>query len=404
MHKLSLVNFADSEPSEKEFFEEYSRYGGSLNCWFVLLFILRSFGPFCLGSQMAILESAEGVNHYMQHFDLECNRATKNAVNKNLSSEWVFIKMLDTALEQLLEEFCLTFAEIADKKNRLFCIYTIPTYIVGGLLTFYISQTISSWIYQQSTIASTVIIMIFTCWYMPESPRWLYNKHKKEKAYAQLCEISGLLYRFQLNRNLENPELENNNVLFDMFAFLCRRTKKYLILCNLLMTASGLSYNSLRIKNMLRHIHTKQYNLLSRAAEVLSFLFLLPVYMILGKRVGLSFMYIVFVILLLMAAFTYDFEQAYIDIFGVIFSMTAINIIWLLILDIFPTFLRGTAIGIGFFFFGFSGTLGYILAKLIEKIEIFNYYLIFFVANLFGIMVLALPDTTNRELPNYKLN
>jgi hypothetical protein len=48
--------------------------------------------------------------------------------------------------------------------------------------------------------------------------------------------------------------------------------------------------------------------------------------------------------------------------------MTAINIIWLLILDIFPTFIRGTAIGIGFFFFGFSGTLGYILAKLIEVI------------------------------------
>jgi hypothetical protein len=97
--------------------------------------------------------------------------------------------------------------------------------------------------------------MIFTCWYMPESPRWLYNKHKKEKAYAQLCEISGLLYRFQLNRNLENPELENNNVLFDMFAFLCRRTKKYLILCNLLMTASGLSYNSLSMVQVLTKEH-----------------------------------------------------------------------------------------------------------------------------------------------------
>jgi hypothetical protein len=80
---------------------------------------------------------------------------------------------------------------------------------------------------------------------MPESPRWLYNKNKKEKAYAQLCEISGLLYTFQLNRDLENAELENNNVLYGMFAFLCRKTKKYFILCNLLMAVSSLSYNSL---------------------------------------------------------------------------------------------------------------------------------------------------------------
>ncbi|CAH1371365.1 unnamed protein product, partial [Tenebrio molitor] len=239
----------------------------------------------------------------------------------------------------------VNFAEIADKKNRILCIYTIPTYIIGGLLTKYVSRTISSWMYQQITVASSVTIMIFACWYMPESPRWLYNKNKKEKAYAQLCEISGLLYTFQLNRNLENPELENNNVLYGMFAFLCRKTKKYFILCNLLMTVSSLSYNSLRFKNILHKIYTKQFDLLTHSAEVLSFLFLLPIYMILGKRVGLCFMYFLFLTVLLVAVFTYDFQQAYIDIFGVIFSMTAINIIWLLILDIFPTFLRGTAIG-----------------------------------------------------------
>jgi hypothetical protein len=42
---------------------------------------------------------------------------------------------------------------------------------------------------------------------------------------------------------------------------------------------------------------------------IFSFLFLLPIYMILGKRVGLCFMYILFLTVLLVTVFTYGLSN-----------------------------------------------------------------------------------------------
>jgi hypothetical protein len=44
------------------------------------------------------------------------------------------------------------------------------------------------------------------------------------------------------------------------------------------------------------------------------------------------------------------------------------------------------------------------MKSLFQKYKEFNYYLTIFVAALLGLSVLALPNTANKELPNFKLN
>jgi hypothetical protein len=86
--------------------------------------------------------------------------------------------------------------------------------------------------------------MIFACWYTPESPRWLLNKNKKEQAYKQLSEISGLVY--ELKRRDDAPEnnisMGYGKVFWKMLSFMVRRKLKcFLIIC-LSMSIASLHY------------------------------------------------------------------------------------------------------------------------------------------------------------------
>jgi hypothetical protein len=103
-------------------------------------------------------------------------------------------------------------------------------------------------------IASTIFIVVFACWYIPESPRWLFNKKKKKKAYDLLKEISGLKYKIGITETTEN-NLRKTTVFQKMFKFLFENKLKHFIISGLLVTISSLNYScgSMLILKMFCH-------------------------------------------------------------------------------------------------------------------------------------------------------
>lgn len=96
----------------------------------------------------------------------------------------------------------------------------------------------------QSFVASTMSIMIFACWYIPESPRWLLNKNKRKAAYEQLNDVSGLRYNINTPPHHEDPNLKKTFVPCEMFLFLYQRVLKDFVIFNLLVSISSLTYTS----------------------------------------------------------------------------------------------------------------------------------------------------------------
>ncbi|CAH1371363.1 unnamed protein product [Tenebrio molitor] len=299
----------------------------------------------------------------------------------------------------------VNFAEITSRKTRILSIFSISSYTIGDHFFHNLSRKITTWKYLQSFVASTMSIMIFACWYIPESPRWLLNKNKRKAAYEQLNDVSGLRYNINTPPHHEDPNLKKTFVPCEMFLFLYQRVLKDFVIFNLLVSISSLTYTSGKLKAILHYVHTDELEFLTTVAEGIGFLFFIPVYMFLGNRFGLFFVYMLLAIEVLLALLTYDFLQAlYFNVFGMALGITTLSLIWFYILDVFPTFLRGTAVGCAFSIYGVATAGGVFLVNQVEKYKEFNYYLTIFVAALLGLSVLALPNTANKELPNFKLN
>jgi hypothetical protein len=126
--------------------------------------------------------------------------------------------------------------------SRLLVIYTIPYYLLGVLVLDYTSKAIHVWQYLIGFIASTNCIMIFACWYTPESARWLINKNKIKEAFQVLNEISGKLYTLPEQQE-ENVKLKKTTITYQMMLFLfTNKLKHFLIIC-LSMVIASLNYN-----------------------------------------------------------------------------------------------------------------------------------------------------------------
>jgi hypothetical protein len=48
---MRRVSFINTEPSEREYFDEYDNYNET-SLWFFMIYILRTFVPFCLALQV----------------------------------------------------------------------------------------------------------------------------------------------------------------------------------------------------------------------------------------------------------------------------------------------------------------------------------------------------------------
>lgn len=95
--------------------------------------------------------------------------------------------------------------------------------------------------------------MTFASWYTPESPRWLLNNYKKQEAYRQLNEISGLVYKISIN---PCPESLRRHIAFlhsIRYLFRIKVLTQFGIIC-LSMYIAAFYYNSAcKFKNLDTH-------------------------------------------------------------------------------------------------------------------------------------------------------
>ncbi|CAH1371368.1 unnamed protein product [Tenebrio molitor] len=476
---MRRVSFINTEPSEREYFDEYDNYNET-SLWFFMIYILRTFVPFCLALQVGPFECQESVDLYIElidrpsfndsiFFPITCKDYSKmesfwpvqlkEAENKNCYRDYVALRMsiiksigfssgsiIGGVLSDLFGRRIITFysaivwnisawilvfltnrhfieiwyilvvascsvvsvvtyvtfGEIASKRTRLLSAYTIPSYVVGDYLIRHLSKVLLVWKYLLIFIAATNSIMIFACWYTPESPRWLLNKNKKEQAYKQLSEISGLVY--ELKRRDDAPEnnisMGYGKVFWKMLSFMVRRKLKcFLIIC-LSMSIASLHYTFAKTKAIIHYFDKVDPTSLATAAEGIGYLFLLPIYIFLGKRCGLFFIFVMQTCEALMAILLPD-TKTYYNVFSMITGVAGLLLIWLYFLDLFPTFLRASAMSCSFCIFGVATACSTIVfSKVLDQ---FHFYIAFLVAGLLGTTVLMLPPAHNQDLSNLKL-
>jgi hypothetical protein len=62
-------------------------------------------------------------------------------------------------------------------------------------------------------------------------------------------------------------------------------------------------------------------------------------------------------------------QALYFNVFGMALGITTLSLIWFYILDVFPTFLRGTAVGCAFSIYGVATAGGVFLVNQVEVIR-----------------------------------
>ncbi|XP_015835143.2 solute carrier family 22 member 16 isoform X1 [Tribolium castaneum] len=471
-----------SEPSEKEFFEEYNKFNGATP-WFILIFILRSLIPLCLALQTGTFEFSDSIDLYVERFSIPYNRtdnfifqsscaikskenetghecALQDCTQRDIALKMSLLKSIGFSLgpvfggvfsdvfgrrivslsfsviwflsslvialvnnKLLVEIFYsitvasanivnvvtfVTFAEIANRKSRFLVVYTIMTIILGSFMSISFAKLFTVWKYFSTFVSSINVLIIFACWYIPESPRWLLNKNKQRKVYDQLNDVSGLIYTVQVRNGAETAmKIE---ILRRMFLFLFKSKMKYFLLISWSMIISSFLYNCSKMKALLNFVNSGDYGVLANVAEIMGYLFLLPIYIFLGKRFGLLFLYILVAIQSLFAMFLATTEEIYHVAFGILFGTCTVCLNLLYCLDLFPTFLRGTMMGLNFCVFGLTMVVTTFFAKVDlfapedeRKLNNMYYYVIFLCGGIFGLSVFLLPETANQELPNFKL-
>ncbi|XP_063923447.1 glucose transporter GlcP-like [Zophobas morio] len=460
------VAFLKSEPADNEFFEEYNKFNTPCNSWFILVFILRCFAAFCLGYQVGVFESRGGVKAYIREYNYSSYAETEMANETNpevlqMSTEkslivrmlkfkhlgfalgaafggvfadifgrritsfltsvvWIigagvfptlnnitlieiWYVLLTTCASVVNVTTFVNIAEIINYRYRILIIYSINTYVAGDFLIKYITTTLESWKYALTFVTSTLTCTVFATWYSPESPRWLLNKNRRQEAYDQLSDISQRIYDIQV---VEAPNnVTKMKILVDMMKYLFKRRLKQHLVCNVLLSVSSLNY-SFSKQNLIMHtVKTASYEDIANIAEALGFLTFLPVYALIGKKYGLCFCFLFLTITHFTGIFVNDkAHEVFYDFFGTMLGILSLCICWLYCLEYFPTFLRATATGGGFYVFNLSSGLSFLFIPLLEETRGFIYYLTFFIISLFGAVVFLLPVKPNQELSNTKLH
>ncbi|XP_044254928.1 solute carrier family 22 member 16-like [Tribolium madens] len=471
-----------SEPSEKEFFEEYDKYN-AVSLWFILIFLLRSLVPLCFALQTGIFEFSDSIDLYFEYFSIshnstehfifqslclitkkknetehecvreDCNQmdiALKMSLLKSIgfslgaifggvlsdifgrrivclsfSVIWYLSSLvialandklvvdifytITTASANIVNVVTfVTFGEIANRKSKLLAVYSLMTLILGSFMSISFSKIFTVWKYFSTFISSINVLIIFGCWYIPESPRWLLNKNKQKEVYKQLNDISGLIYTVQITASEGNTK--KTKEFYRMFLYLFKSKLKYFLLISWSMIISSFLYNCSKMKALINFVNRGDYGVLGNVAEIMGFLFLFPIYIFLGKRFGLLFLYVLVAVQALFAMFLATNERIYHVAFGILFGTSTVCLNWLYCLDLFPTFLRGTVMGFNFCLFGLTMFVSAFLAKMDltaeedeKKLNNVYYYVIYLCGGIFGLSVFLLPETANQDLPNFKL-
>ncbi|XP_071455584.1 organic cation transporter protein-like [Hetaerina americana] len=287
----------------------------------------------------------------------------------------------------------------------VFCQYFFS---LGFILTAFFSYFVKDW--RMLQVALTLPGIVFFCywWFIPESVRWLLAKGRisevkvllQSAAKENKVDLPDELIKKLTEEKEEKEKDAQNHSLFDLFKYPNLRKKTLYIFFNWMVISGsyyGLSWNTSNLGG-----NDYLNFLISGAVEIPGYTFTLLTLNVWGRKMPLcGSMLVGGTVLLLTLAVPSDMNWLFITLamLGKLAITAAYGAIYIFSAEQFPTVIRNVAIGAS----SMSARVGGILAPFINLLA--NYWkpmpFLIFGALAFsgGLMILLLPETMRKQLP-----
>ncbi|XP_046393817.1 organic cation transporter protein-like [Ischnura elegans] len=299
--------------------------------------------------------------------------------------------------------------ELVGPSARLFTgVFCQYFFSFGFLVTAFFSYFVKDWRMLQVALTVPGIIFFSYWWIIPESVRWLLTKGRVDEVKVLLnkaakenkVEIPEELFKKITEEKVDEEDNTQRHSLLDLFRYPNLRKKTLYIFFNWMVISGsyyGLSWNTSNLggNDYLNFI-------ISGVVEIPGYTFALLTLNRWGRKLPLcGSMLIGGLALLLTLAVPEDMNWLFISLamFGKLAITAAYGAIYIFSAEQFPTVIRNVAIGAS----SMSARVGGILAPFINLLA--NYWkpmpFIIFGALAFagGLMVLLLPETMKKQLP-----
>ncbi|KAJ8680674.1 hypothetical protein QAD02_016461 [Eretmocerus hayati] len=272
------------------------------------------------------------------------------------------MKSSDPSQEPEMSLNCYKLTEVASNKNRQWmgivfnCGFASGSIFVAGIA--YLS---TAWRQVQIATSLPALVLLLFMWYMPESPRWLIARGRREEARVILEKYHGPIKDDIHFWNLEAKSQkkaadqadDNEGIFFAQMRGLkiifsnTELRKRILITCFTWMTAS-LSYYALAINADNISANYYWWAVLLGLTEIPAYLLPTPVLMFVGRRRASSTFFVVSGIILISILGISRSETAII-VFASLVGRFALSVAYSIVIlytsEIFPTVTRNSALG-----------------------------------------------------------
>ncbi|KAF7411863.1 hypothetical protein HZH66_000759 [Vespula vulgaris] len=245
-------------------------------------------------------------------------------------------------------------------KRSAFGVMFNMSYPIGMILIAVIAYHIREWRLLQLYISLPSFILILHMLAMPESPRWLYYSNRRKKAWKMMRNVVSPEKRKMIDEQRISiiAEIQEKTSRYKQFKRNIRYFKYFqinmrLLLCWFIWFSTSMAYYVLSIISGHLKINSYLYTGLSGIAEGISYIIVIPMLQIIGRR-GTSF------ILLLCSAISFsvllvlpDIENIKmlkdIQMFVALLGRLCVSSVFVAVIihcsELFPTVIRNVAIG-----------------------------------------------------------
>ncbi|XP_076382482.1 organic cation transporter protein isoform X2 [Megalopta genalis] len=319
-----------------------------------------------------------------------------------------------------------TLTEVASEKHRQWMgiAYNIG-YASGIVIVAGVAYFIVSWRWLQLAISLPALLLLIPLWIMPESPRWLITQNRRSEAKnliekaskrssieSATLETSLSMQRQDLKdsrssiRGSQDSDKERLGKNIEGFrVLLCNgELRNRLIITNFNWMTASLSYYALALN--LNNFSTNKYIsvLVMGLTEIPAYLIPTPILMLMGRRPGCGYLYIIAAICLLsiLAISTAEVNAIMtVSLIGRFCASAAYGIAILYSSELFPTVCRNSAVGTNSAMSHVGSIAAPYVAELLGAVLWWGPTTLCGVFTLIaGLLCLILPETRGRPLAN----